>query len=302
MHWVGWMAQVALAGPTAPMLVIEVELGPVDQAWMLEMQSGGESVQVPCSDDGAPPDWTKNDDRPTCSGVAPGHVLDLVLRNSQEEHTAHVEWPETSELLQARWRKDGVVVAAWPLLPEASEEDGPGPVPLEAQTAVADLLVAADSEREPVKTPPDPEGDDFWWALLALVGLAWVAWRIAGVGGVPHVARMEFDGPRVRREPATDAQAAIAHAASQGAVLLALEADVTVSDLPGPGPVLKATSLDVSDLLDALAALARRDPLAQVTLVAAAGSLTHEDGLGVPPGEALERGLPPGVRMVWLEG
>ena len=300
MHWIGWMAQVALAGPAAPMLVIEVELGPVDQAWMLEMRSGGNSVQVPCSDDGTSPDRAKNDDRPTCSGIAPGHVLELVLRNSQEEHTASVEWPETLDLLQARWREEGVVVATWPLLPEASEGSDLGPVPVEAQTAVADMLEAAASDREPVKTPPDPEGSDFWWAVLALVGLAWVAWKIAGVGPVPHVERVEPAGPRVRREPAAGAQAVLASAAGQGTVLLALADDLSVPDTPGP--VLKATSLDVSDLLDALSALVRRDSLAQVTLVTSTESLTHADGLGVPPAEALERGLPPGVRMVWLEG
>ena len=299
MYWIGWMAQAVLAGPAAPMLVIEVELGPVEQAWMLEMRSGGKSVQVPCSDDGAPPDRAKNDNRPTCSGLAPGHALELLLRNSQEEHTASVEWPETLDLLQARWREEGVVVASWPLLPEASDEIGPGPLPLEAQRAVADMLEAVATDREPVKTPQDPGRNDFWWATLALVGLAWVAWRIAGVGPVPHVERLEAAGPRVRREPAADAQAAIASAGGQGTVLLALAGEVFVPDTPGP--VLKATSLDVSDLLDALAALVRRDSLAQVTLVTSTGSLTHADGLGVPPAEALERGLPPGVRMVLLE-
>jgi hypothetical protein len=299
MYWIGWMAQAVLAGPSAPMLVIEVELGPVDQAWMLEMRSEGESVQVPCSDDGAPPDRAKNDDRPTCSGLAPGHVLELVLRNSQEEHTASVEWPETLDLLQARWREEGVVVAAWPLLPEASDELGLGPVPVEAQAAVADMLESAASDQEPVKTPEDPGGDDFWWAALALVGLAWVAWKIAGVGPVPHVERVETPGPRVRREPAAGAQAVIANASGHGTVLLALAGEVPLPETPGP--VLKATSLDVSDLLDALSALVRRDSLAQVTLVTSAESLTHADGLGVPPAEALERGLPRGVRMVLLE-
>jgi len=300
MQWIGWMVPAALAGPAAPRLVIEVELGPTDQAWMLEMQAGGASVQVPCSDDGAPPDRAKNDDRPTCSGLAPGHVLDLVLRNSQEEHTAHVEWPETLQLLQARWRKDGVVVAAWPLLPEAGEAPSPGPVSSEAQEAVGDMLEAVASEKEPVKTPADPEEGDFWWAALALLGLGWVAWRIAGIGPVPHVERVESAGPRVRRAPPADAGSVLAESAGQGTVLLALAEDVPVPDTLGP--VLKATSLDVSDLLDALAALVRRDPLAQVTLVTSADSLTHEDGLGVPPAEALERGLPAGVRMVLLEG
>jgi hypothetical protein len=162
------------------------------------------------------------------------------------------------------------------------------------------MLEAAASDREPVKTPPDPEGSDFWWAVLALVGLAWVAWKIAGVGPVPHVERVEPAGPRVRREPVAGAQAVLASAAGQGTVLLALAGDISVPDTPGP--VLKATSLDVSDLLDALSALVRRDSLAQVTLVTSTESLTHADGLGVPPAEALERGLPPGVRMVWLEG
>jgi hypothetical protein len=297
MFWLCLVQTVLAEGPT---LILEVELGPIDRAWVLEMRSGTQAVQVPCADDGVSPDRVMNDHRATCSGEAPGRELELLLRDGRQERTAQASWPEEVELLQARWRPDGVIIASWPLLPEVSVEEGAhAPV---AQRAVGDMLDATDADHAPVAVSQEEGTTSLWISALGLCVLVGVCWRLAySRQGIPHATALRAHGPGMERREDFGLGPAVEEAARRGAVLVAAAEDVRLPENALPGPVLRATSLDVLDLLEALSALQRRDPLMPPTLVAQADALSHRDGLGVPPLEALERGLPPGVRAVVLE-
>ncbi|MEE2751054.1 MAG: hypothetical protein VX519_06470 [Myxococcota bacterium] len=294
-----WLCLLQVALAEEPTIILEVELGPIERAWMLEMRTDKSVVQVPCADDGVSPDRVMNDHRATCTGTAPGHEMTLLLRDGRQERTAKVSWPADVDVLQARWRPDGVTVASWPLLPAvSSEEPSPGPG---AGRAVEDMLDATDAEQLPVRVSEKEGNASFWISGLGLLAVLGVCWRIVSLGeDIPHVAMPETTGPGLEHREEAGLGEAIEEAARRGAVLVVAGEEVSLPSNAHPGPVLRATSSDVIDLLDALSALQRRDPLMPPTLVVQAGFLSHQDGLGVAPLEALERGLPPGVRAVVL--
>jgi len=295
-----WLCLLQVALAEEPTIILEVELGPIERAWMLEMRTGTSAVQVPCADDGVSPDRVMNDHRATCSGIAPGHEMTLLLRDGRQERTAKVSWPKDVDVLQARWRPDGVTVASWPLLPAVSAEK-PSPDP-GAGRAVEDMLDATDAEQLPVSVSQKDGNASFWISGLGLLAVLGVCWRIVSLGqDIPHVAALGTLESGLEHREASALGAAIAEAACRGAVLVVAAEEVGLPSNAHPGPVLRATSSDVIDLLDALSALQRRDPLMPPTLVVQAGLLSHQDGLGVAPIEALERGLPPGVRAVVLD-
>ncbi len=293
-----WLCLLQAALAADPTIVLEVELGPIERAWMLEMRTGKAVVQVPCADDGVSPDRVMNDHRATCSGAAPGREMTLLLRDGQQERTAKVSWPEDVDVLQGRWRPDGVTIASWPLLPAVSTQQvsppGPG-----AGKAVEDMLDANDADQLAVSVSQKEGPAGIWISGLGLIAVLGVCWWIVSLGqDIPHSVRAQPPGPGVVR--GSSVSESIAEAARRGAVLVVAHDGTELPENAHPGPVLMATSTDVFDLLDALSALTRRDPLMPPTLVVQSELLRHEDGLGVDPLEALERGLPPGVRAVVL--
>ena len=295
-----WLCLLQAVLAEEPTIILEVELGPIERAWMLEMRSGKSVIQVLCADDGVSPDRVMNDHRATCTGAAPGHEMTLLLRDGRQERTAKVSWPKDVDVLQARWRPDGVTIASWPLLPAVSKEElSPGPV---ARRAVEDMLDATDAGQLPVSVSQKEGSANFWISGLCLLAVLGVCWRIVSLGeDIPHATVLESLGPELVHREASALGTAIEEAACRGAVLVVAHEEAALPESAHPGPVLRATSSDVIDLLDALSALQRRDPLMPPTLVVQAALLSHEDGLGVDPLEALERGLPPGVRAVVLD-
>ena len=261
-----------------PALIVELDLGPSEHAWMLHL-IGPDTEQLACMDDGSFPDAAPNDGVSTCAGPA-GRFERLAVQSPAAQQEATSPFRDPTPLLAARWTAAGLAPVDLDLLAR---------VPAPASAAAP--LPQPSAWGEPQPTPPSSFP---WTGLVGLVALIGAGVLLARPPrGLPPGVEpiVSSDGP-VHHVPDPD----LARLAATGPVIVASEDPPTVS---GPTVVLHSRAVDALDLLALLKRLARTDPLRPPTLVVVDPSrLVHPHGLGVAPLEALEQELPRGARIV----
>ena len=262
-----------------PTLLVELDLGPSEHAWMLHLV-GPETEQLACMDDGSFPDAAANDGVATCAGPA-SRFERLAAQSPDGAQEAQNPFTEPAALMAARWTSDGLSVVSADLLDR-----------MPAPSATGAPLPQPSAWGEP--QPPPPGGGFPWTGLLGLAAL---------VGAGVLIARPPRGLPP-GVEPVVSAEGPIHHDADPDLSVLAATGPVVVASpeppaVSGPTVVLHTREVDALDLLALLKRLARTDPLRPPTLVVVgADRLVHPHGLGVSPLDALAQELPRGARIV----
>ncbi len=307
--------------PARAPLILEVEMGPVEQAWQISLEGDDQVREYRCSDDGQFPDYVLNDDVLTCAGPSPSRSLRLRLRGGGVDEESELTWPDGAAILFGRWTREGLAVYERRLI-EVRAAGAPAPeveLPRVTPPAGASTIGGAPTPPPGSPTPMGPGGHaggapggpgglrwTAWVGLMLAGATSWRIWRgPASRRPPPGATRVMPPGPRLQRREAPELEAALAAAveerAPSGPVLLVLPPGVT-APWAEAGPVLTADSPDALDILDALEGLLRRDPLCTPTvIVAGAQTLVNPSGLGVPPLDQLVENAPASARVLLLE-
>ena len=285
------------ARPPTPAILVQIDAGPIEQIPMVALHppEGGEASQLSCHDNGEFPDPSADDAVAHCGGVAPARELRVEVRRSSGNFEQPVSFEGDDAVLFVRF--DGVryTTEPWEIggveTSSSAVSGGGGGAPAGAGGPAA----GGGGGEGP------PRGAPWWSLLLAAVAL------VAGVGlgrfrrgDLPSgLAWASPSGPGTLEERGGSLQDEVLAASRRGPVVVVSRAD----QLPEgePGPVLRATSHDVLDLLDALAELRRRRGIQRVELVIEDVALLQSPGeVGLSPLDRLRSELPSGTRALVL--
>jgi hypothetical protein len=280
----------------APAILVQIDAGATQQIPMVALHPAvGEMVQLSCHDNGEFPDSSADDSVAHCGGVAPSRELRVEVRRSSGNFEQPVVFEGEDAVLFVRFDGLRYSTEPWELggtAATASAVSGGGGG---APSGAGGPAAGGGGGEGP------PRGAA-WWSLL-LAGAALVAgvglgrWRR---GDLPTgLAWAQPAGPGAVEERRGPLDELVLEASRRGPVVV-LCGD---RDLPEgePGPVLRATSADVLDLLDALSQLRSRRGIQRVDLVIEDVALLESPGeVGLKPLERLRSELPPGTRALLM--